>query len=153
MFCFIVSLYNFNWFLQKTLTFIYCFYKVELWLCYFSLLFFNFIQLQPIKKLWVESFKGNSLGDLWKKVSSENEFEADLDFNKAFTVNNEREIIETPMSFPLHLVKPPGMVMIWFLLHRLAVPSSTKVNAFDLLMKKKLYEPEKIVEITSKGSL
>ena len=119
----------------------------------FSLLFFNFIQSQPIKKLWVEGFKGNSLGDLWKKVSSENEFEADLDFNKAFTVNNEREIIETPMSFPLHLVKPPGMVMIWFLLHRLAVPSSTKVNAFDLLMKKKLYEPEKIVEITSKDSL
>ena len=56
------------------------------------------------------------------------------------------------MSFPLHLVKPPGMV-IWFLLQRLALPTPTRVNAFDLLMKKKLFYPEKIKETTKKDSL
>ena len=44
-------------------------------------------------------------------------------------------------------------MVVWFLLQRLALPPPAKVNAFDLLMKKKLFHPDKINETTNKDSL
>lgn len=137
------------------------FHKFRLWvpgenILHFYLLkkifiFYTFyFQSQIIKKLWVECEKHETIAYMWNKVNEENSFVIDVTEIKCFTVKNA-EIIEAPMSLPLHLIKVPE-TSVWFCI--VPIKKSCKMkNAFDLIMQKKLLNAEKLKETNKKDCL